>query len=328
MSSLETLEQSVLNTLLVARPGESITEEISDWEPVAHPVPDTTLDGRLMEGTTYLEHSVLGVSLDSGLMAGMSSLEPLEQSVLNTLLVARPDEGITEEISDWEPVAHPVPDTNLDGRPMEGTTYLEHSALGCLWTVDSWRGCRVWNHSSSRFLVRCWSHDLLKYSRRWTRQSVRLWHRNWTTDNRIWNYRRGRCWILNQAGNLELDTDPSEQLAPTTHVDFGLLQLDARSCPLVNVALGHRPMEGITDSLPVESSGLVLAPDSGHVEYLPSPRPFEHWVLDMNMRYDNLDSSDELQFGSDSRQSSLELVTPSDMRYRRVGRWVVCQPMM
>ena len=49
-----------------------------------------------MEGTTNLEHSVLVGSLDSGLMAGISRLEPLEQSVLNTLLVARPDEVITE----------------------------------------------------------------------------------------------------------------------------------------------------------------------------------------------------------------------------------------
>ena len=56
--------------------------------PEAHPVPKIALDGRLMEGTTYLEHSVLGVSLDSGLMEGTSSPEPLEQSVLNTLLVA------------------------------------------------------------------------------------------------------------------------------------------------------------------------------------------------------------------------------------------------
>ena len=82
-----------------------------------------------MEGTTYLEHSALGVSLDSGLMAGMSRLEPFEQSVLNTLLVARPGDGITKEIADWEPVAHPVLDTSLDGRPMEGTTNLEHSVL-------------------------------------------------------------------------------------------------------------------------------------------------------------------------------------------------------
>ena len=107
-----------------------LVEKISDWEPATSPAPDTTLDGRLMEGTTYLEHSVLGVSLDSGLMEGMSSLEPLEQSVLNTLSAARPEEGITEEISDWEPAAHPAPDTTLGGRLMEGTTYLEHSVLG------------------------------------------------------------------------------------------------------------------------------------------------------------------------------------------------------
>ena len=110
----------------------------------------------------------------------------------------------------------------------------------------------------------------------------------------------------NQAGNAELDTDPSEHSAPMTNVDFGFLQLDARSCPLGNVALGRRPMKGITVPLPVESSGLALAPDSGHVKYSPSLRPFEHGVLDVNRRYDNLDSSVEPQFGSDSRQSSLE----------------------
>ena len=63
-SSPEQLEQSVLNTLPAARPEEGTTKEISDWQPEAHPVPKITLDGRLMEGTTYLEHSVLGVSLD------------------------------------------------------------------------------------------------------------------------------------------------------------------------------------------------------------------------------------------------------------------------
>ena len=41
-------------------------------------------------------NSVLVGSLDSGLMEGMLSLEPLEQSVLNTLLVAQPMEGTTE----------------------------------------------------------------------------------------------------------------------------------------------------------------------------------------------------------------------------------------
>ena len=97
-----------------------------------HPrkLPDATLDGRLMEETTYLEHSALGVSLDSGLMEGMLNSEPVEQSVLNTLWVARPTGSITEETSDWEPVAHPAPGATLDGRLMEGTTYPEHSVLG------------------------------------------------------------------------------------------------------------------------------------------------------------------------------------------------------
>ena len=96
----------------------------------------------------------------------------------------------------------------------------------------------------------------------------------------------------NQAGNAVLDTDPSEHSALMTNVDFGFLLLDARSCLLGNTAPGRRPMEGITNPLPVESSGLALAPDSGHV--------------DLNRRYDKLDNSVEPQFGSDSRQSSLE----------------------
>ena len=131
MSSLEPLEQSVLNSSLIARPGKGIMEERLDWEPVANPVPNITMDCQPMEGTTYLEHSALGVSLDSGLMAGMSGLELFEQSVPNTWWVARPSDGITKEFTD-DPVAHPVPDITLDGRPMEGTTctYLEHSALG------------------------------------------------------------------------------------------------------------------------------------------------------------------------------------------------------
>ena len=82
----ELLEYSL--RLLDATLDGGLIEKISDWEPEASPVPDATLDGQLREGTTYLEHSAPGVSLDSGLMEGMVCLEPLEQSVLNTLLVA------------------------------------------------------------------------------------------------------------------------------------------------------------------------------------------------------------------------------------------------
>ena len=55
---------------------------ISDREPAALQVPDTTLDSRLREGNTYLEHPAPGVSLDSRITEGASCLEPLEQSVL------------------------------------------------------------------------------------------------------------------------------------------------------------------------------------------------------------------------------------------------------
>ena len=64
---------------------------------MAHPVPDINLDGRSMEGNIYLEPSALGVSLDSGLLEGMSCPEPLEQSVLGALTVVRPDETDTPE---------------------------------------------------------------------------------------------------------------------------------------------------------------------------------------------------------------------------------------
>ena len=93
-----------------------------------NPVISYTLDSRLREGNTYLERSVLGVSLDSGFTEGASCLEPLEQSVLSSSLVARPIEGITEKVSDWKPVINQ--DITPDGRPMEGTAYPEHSALG------------------------------------------------------------------------------------------------------------------------------------------------------------------------------------------------------
>ena len=69
-------------------------------------------------------------TLDSGLRAGMSSIEPVRQSVLNTLSVARPEVGLMKETTDWEPVALPVRSTTMDGRLREGNTYPAHSALG------------------------------------------------------------------------------------------------------------------------------------------------------------------------------------------------------
>ena len=70
-------------------------------------------------------------------------MEPLQQSVLNTSLVAQPEAGIMT--SDWKPVINPVQDITPDGRPMEGTAYPEHSALGV--SLDS--GLRDVEHRTS-----------------------------------------------------------------------------------------------------------------------------------------------------------------------------------
>ena len=70
----------VLISSLAVRPVEGITEKVWDWKPVINPVISYTLDSQPMEGTTYLEHPALGVSLDSRLREGMSHTEILEQS--------------------------------------------------------------------------------------------------------------------------------------------------------------------------------------------------------------------------------------------------------
>ena len=75
-----------------------------------------------MEGTAYLEHSALGVSLDSELMKGMSYMEPLEQSVLGALSVVRPEETDTPERPALaSPTNHKQACFKLSARPMLDT---------------------------------------------------------------------------------------------------------------------------------------------------------------------------------------------------------------
>ena len=80
------------NTRSVTRPDGGGIKEFANWDALAHPVPDINLNGRSIKENTYPRQSALRVSLDSGLMGGMSRPEPLEQSVLGALPVVRPDE--------------------------------------------------------------------------------------------------------------------------------------------------------------------------------------------------------------------------------------------
>ena len=274
---MESLEHSVLETILEGRPMEGITcpellvctlklldttldgglvEKISDWEPVAHPVPDATLDSRPMEGTTNpepLEHSVLVGSLDSGLMEGMLSLEPLEQSVLNTLLVARPMEGITER----DPLERSALASQLD----YGQSNLESPARPML--------------------------------------------------------------DIKQDEITDTDTDPSERSALATHLEYGLLIWNHCRFRWWTLPWIVSPMEGITAPLPVESSGLAMAPGSGPMEHLSGSRLLEHSLLDIKVGNDKLDIHDGPLFVSDCGWSCLEItdgMRREALRIRSTGR--------
>ena len=342
MSSLKPLRQSVLNTLLVAQPEERITKEITDWELVAHPVPSTTLDGRLRKGNTYLDHSALGVSLESGLMEGVSCLEPLEQSVLNKLLVARPEAGITKETTDWEPVAHPVLSTTLDGRLREGNTYLEHSALGVSLDSGLMEGMsRLELFELSVLNTRSVAQPgdgIMKEFADWDAVAEPVPDIN--LDGRPME---GTTYLEPSALGVSLDSglikgmsrpEPLEQsvlgmLLVAQPVEVRLWhRIFAIGCAVVSAgALDRRPMEGIT----APDNGLqVLEPFEHSVLDHADPAtvgPFEHSVLDMEMRHDNLDSSDEPQFGSNRRQSSLELedaIRREVLRSLLMGRVSAC----
>ena len=300
-----------------------------DWLQVIEPFEHSVLNhadpagqhADLQETVESLEHSVVEAILDGRPMEGITCPELLERSL--KLLDTTLDGGLVEKISDWEPVAHPVPDTTLDGRPMEGTTTVEHSVL--VGSLDS--GLMV-VMSSLEPLEQSVPNTLLVarpvegITETYTPERSALASQLDYGQSKLELSARPMLDII-QDGNTEIDTDPSERSAMATHVDYGLLHLESLSCPMVNVALDRRPMEGITAPLPVESSGLALAPDSGHVEYSPSSRPLEHSVLDRKLRNDKMDSSDESLFGSGHRQSSLELADAmrSDvLRIRSMGR--------
>ena len=308
-SCLEPLEQSVLSLSLVARPIAGIMEKVSEWKPVINPVQDITPDGRPMEGTTYLEHSALGVSVDSGLRVGMSSLEPVQQLVLNTSLVARPEAGIMK--SDWKPVINPVQDITPDSRPMDGTTYLEHSALGVSLDSGLMEGMSRPEPLEQSVLG---ALSVVQPDETDTSERPALASQMNHEQSRFKSSARPMLdpdKVDNADVNADVNTDLPENSALMRNLDLRFWQSNTL-CPSVTDTLHRRPMEEISGRLLVKSPGLALAPDSGHVKYPPNPSPFEQVALGVNRRSDNLDSCDEPQFGSDSGQSSLEW---EDIRY-------------
>ena len=78
-----------------------------------------------MEGITNLEHSALGVSLDSGPMEWMLCPEPSEQSVPNSCLLLN-----------HKPVMNPVHDSALGGQLREAKECEEYRIHNSVTTPD------------------------------------------------------------------------------------------------------------------------------------------------------------------------------------------------
>ena len=107
--------------------GDGLVERIPDEEPTVRQVSGSALDSQLMEGITYSE-----VSLDSRPMEGSSGLKSVQQSILRSPRIMRPQDGsgLVERIPDEEPTVCQVPGSALDSQLMEGISQPELRALG------------------------------------------------------------------------------------------------------------------------------------------------------------------------------------------------------
>ena len=181
--------------------------------------------------------------------------------VLGSSLAAQPIEGIMKKVSDWEPVIKLVQDSTPDGQPMEGTAYLEHSALGCLWTVDSWKGCRV------RLLSVVQPEETDMPERPALASHTNHEQACFTLSARPM---LDPDIVIDTDVNADINTDLPENSAPMMNSDSSLLKCNAQPCPPGQDTQGCRPMEGITEPLQVELSGLALAIDRTNEEHLPT----------------------------------------------------------
>ena len=270
--------------------GGGLVEQISDEEPTVRQVSGSALDSQLMEGITYTE-----VSLDSRPTEGSSCQKPVEQSILLSSWTVSPRNCVREQKSEWEPVIIPADSYTPDSRPMEGMTYLEHH------TDDSW-------------LVRGASYPRP--------------HVNWEVVNSKPSVNNV---MIVKMVNTDASDDVSTQLpenAPAM-IDPNMSRKNSPeyvtpvSTPMTALAwpcvdsprlpkVKHEIVDRMMDSRAVNSTQLESSPpttdsdlsnenwEDGDCRLLEYAGQVSHDLLKM-------DSSDEPQFGSDRRQSILEL---------------------
>ena len=196
-----------------------------------------TLDGRLREGTAYLEHSAPWVSLDSGLIERMSCTEPLDQSVLGALSVVRPEETDTPERPALaSQTNHEQACFKLSARPMPDTDIVHNTDV-----------------------------------------------------------------------NTDINTDLAENSAPMIISNLSLLKWNTQLYPPVQDTQCGRLMEGITEPLQEELSGLALAVDRTNEEHLPTSYSLEQSDSIISESQDYLKNTEGTQFDYYTGHSSPEL---------------------
>ena len=286
-SCLEPLVQSILVSSLAARPLEGITKKVSDWEPVINPVQDSTPDGQPMEETTYLEHSALGVSPDSGLMEGMSCTEPLEQSVLGAWAVVRPEETDTPERPALAAQTDEQACFTLSARPIWDTAIVIDADVNADINADLSENSAPMMTTDSRLLkcnTQLYPPGLLS-ARPILDPAI-------ATDTDV---------------SADINTDLPENSAPMMNTDSRLLKCDTQVYPLGRDTQGCRPMKGITEPLQVELSGLTLAIDRTNKEQFPPSISWKQSDPIMTEGQDYWESTEGRQFGYDTGYSSPEL---------------------
>ena len=199
-------------------------------------------------------------------------------------------------------MAHPVLDATLDGRPMEGTTDpepLEYSVL--VKALDS--GLMEGMSSLEPLEQSVLNTVLVARAMEGTtdtdpsERSALAMHLDYGHANLESSARP--VLDVTQDGTTDTDTDPSKRSALASYLDYGFLHLESPARLVVNVALDGRPMEGITDTLPLVTSGLVMALGSGFTKDKSGSKLLEHSVSDMDVVNNIVEVHDEPMFGSD-----------------------------
>ena len=284
----EPLEQLVLSPSLAAQPDDEVAVKVLKGKPVIQPVQDSTPDGQHMEGTTYLEHPALGVSLDSRLKEGMSQTKFFEQSVLGEGSIVRPETAVTSERH------HKQTCFNLSARPTPAIVIVHKTDVNTDMNTD-WS-----DNSAPRNLSEIFEQAVLG-----ERSSVRP-----EAADVSERHQERTCLILSAQpttvlgiihktdANTDINTDRPDSSDQTQE---------------------GQPREGMTKSRQMDLSGFELAAASTDKERLPTSYTLERSELSIRESQSYFKNTEDSQFSYDTRDLE-DAIRREVFRNRLVGQ--------